>query len=178
MILGEMSINHEWNSNHLLISSWLSAHWQEPWLHLSGDVKPLELTQWEWQLIFIPNNFYLPQYNQKDYLRGVHMIKLPRLFGLLIKRLYLDIQYHQINSLLEKNTFKSLFEWVLSRLLTNSTLAKFLDHPGQELIMFFRKKSIRPTRVPRANRLMIPSEGREHFWSQDHQWKTYINTFR
>ena len=153
-------------------------HWQEPWLHLSGDVKPLELTQWEWQLIFIPNNFYLPQYNQKDYLRGVHMIKLPRLFGLLIKRLYLDIQYHQINSLLEKNTFKSLFEWVLSRLLTNSTLAKFLDHPGQELIMFFRKKSIRPTRVPRTNRLMIPSEGREHFWSQDHQWKTYINTFR
>ena len=33
------------------------------------------------------------------------------------------------------------------------------------------------TSVPRANRCqMIPSLGREHFWSQDQQWKTYINT--
>ena len=85
---------------------------------------------------------------------------------MLIKRFYFDKHYQQINSLLETNTFRSPFEWVpeqLSRLSTDSTLAKFLDHPGQELIMFFRKKSIRPTRVPRANRLMIPSEGREHF---------------
>ena len=29
--------------------------------------------------------------------------------------------------------------------------------------------------VPRANRCqMIPSSGREHFWSKDQQWKTYI----